>query len=284
MPIFMDRHIVLGATDDAVQGAHQKDLEIQDKYHLRFLTYWFDSRDCSVFCLIDAPDEEVIRKVHSESHGLIPSEIILVDLKNVEAFLGRRADPEPETTASGEKRLHFDSAFRSIMFTDLQDSTAMSRKIGDAAAIELLELHDEIIRKALEANHGRYVKHTGDGMMAAFTDVASSVRCAIDIQRAFQLFNSANPRLPLHVRIGLNAGEPVERNDDLFGMTVQLAARVCSHCEPEQVLVAGIIFELCKGEHLDSAFSDIGKAHFKGFEHAIQLYQIEWRTLPVENA
>ena len=45
MPIFMDRHIVRGATDDAVQAAHQKDLEIQDKYHLRFLTYWFDSRD-----------------------------------------------------------------------------------------------------------------------------------------------------------------------------------------------------------------------------------------------
>ena len=105
--------------------------------------------------------------------------------------------------------------------------------------------------------------------MAAFTDVLSSVRCAIDIQRAFQQFNGANPRLPLHVRIGLNAGEPVERNDDLFGMTVQLAARVCSHCEPEQVLVSGIIFELCKGEYLGSAFSDIGKAHFKGFEHAI---------------
>ncbi len=120
--------------------------------------------------------------------------------------------------------------------------------------------------------------------MAAFTDVLSSVRCAIDIQRAFQQFNGANPRLPLHVRIGLNAGEPVERNDDLFGMTVQLAARVCSHCEPEQVLVSGIIFELCKGEYLGSAFSDIGKAHFKGFEHAIQLYQIDWRTPPVENA
>ncbi len=282
MPIFMDRHNVQGATDDAVHTAHMKDLEIQAKYQVRFLTYWFDSRRGSVFCLVDAPNEEAVRKVHGEAHGLIPSEIIPVDLNNVEAFLGRIADPQEETAPSSKEQHPIDSAFRSVMFTDLQDSTSMSRKIGDIAAIDLLEQHDQIIRKALEANGGREIKHTGDGVMAAFTDVPSSVRCAVAIQRAFKQFNVTKPRLPLHVRIGLNAGEPVERNQDLFGMTVQLAARVCSHCDPEQVLVAGIIFELCKGENLEVVFSDSGKAHFKGFEHAIQLYKVGWR--PVQAA
>ena len=90
-------------------------------------------------------------------------------------------------------------------------------------------------------------------------------------------FNSTNPKLPLHVRIGLNAGEPVERGQDLFGMTVNLAARICSHSEPEQVLVSGVIFELCREENLEAIFTDGGKAHFKGFDHAIQLYQIDWQ-------
>jgi class 3 adenylate cyclase len=284
MPIYMDRHNVQGASDDAVQTAHHKDLEIQDKYHVRFLTYWFDSRRGSVFCLVDAPDEEAVKKVHSEAHGLIPSEVIPVDLNNVEAFLGRIADPEPEAAPSGEKRLPIDSAFRCVMFTDLQDSTAMSRKIGDTAAFALLQQHDSIIQEALAANRGRVIKHTGDGMMAAFTDVVSSIQCAIAIQKAFQQFNGTNPRLPLYVRIGLNAGEPIERGQDLFGMTVQLAARVCGHCEPEQVLVSGVIFELCRQENLEVIFTDSGKAHFKGFDHAIQLYQIDWRPLAAENA
>src|SRR5512141_1822037 len=104
MPIYMDRHNVQGASDDAVNTAHLKDLEIQDKYHVTFLTYWFDSRRGSVFCLVDAPDEEAVKKVHAEAHGLIPSEVLRVDLKSVEAFLGRIADPETETAPSGKKR------------------------------------------------------------------------------------------------------------------------------------------------------------------------------------
>ena len=150
----------------------------------------------------------------------------------------------------------------------------MSRLIGDAAAIDLLDKHDHIIRQELATYQGREVKHTGDGVMASFKEVTKAIQCAIAIQKAFRKFNEQKPVKPLHVRIGINAGEPVARGDDLFGMTVQLAARVCNHCSAEEILVSGIVREFCVEKMPDVAFVDAGKGHFKGFEHAIQLYKV----------
>lgn len=274
MPIYMDRHIVEGATDSAVEDAHSKDIELQSKYGVDFLTYWFDSQRGSVFCLVDAPNEDAVKKVHDEAHGLIPHEIVPVDLKDVQSFLGRTTDPKPIKLSDGSQRMPIDSAFRCILFTDLKDSTRMSRTLGDTAAIALLDKHDHIIKTALEAHEGRVVKHTGDGFMASFKDVGKSVTCAIAIQKAFREFNASQPETPLHVRVGINAGEPVERGTDLFGMTVQLAARICDQSNSEQSLVSGVVYELCKAEQLGFTFKDAGKKKFKGFDHAIQLYSV----------
>ena len=81
---------------------------------------------------------------------------------------------------------------------------------------------------------------------------------------------------PLKVRIGINAGTPVERGGDLFGMTIQLAARICNHAEAEQILAAGIIQKLCKDDSLLAAFSDAGKRAVKGFDSALHVYEIGW--------
>src|SRR5512142_451967 len=123
MPLYMDRHYVEGATKSAVAQAHDKDLVIQEKYPVKFLTYWFDEPRCTAFCLIEAPDRETIQQAHNEAHGLVPNEIIEVDANVVEAFLGRVKDPAP-LDHSGN--LPIDSAFRAIMFTDLKDSTLMT--------------------------------------------------------------------------------------------------------------------------------------------------------------
>lgn len=274
MPIYMDRHIVQGATDSAVEDAHNKDLEMQSKYKCDFLTYWYDSQRGSVFCLVDAPNKDAVKQVHEEAHGLIPHEIIEVDLTSVESFLGRTTDPKPVKTISGNEIVPIDSAFRCVLFTDLKGSTSMSRNMGDTAAIALLDKHDNIIQKAIKAHSGRVVKHTGDGFMASFTNVDHTVKCSIAIQEAFAKFNTDNPETPLHIRIGINAGEPIERGNDLFGMTVQLAARICDQCKAEEILVSGVVYELCSPDKLELTFIDAGKKRFKGFEHAIQVYSV----------
>src|SRR6185312_16971310 len=115
MPILLDRHEMHGLTAADVAAAHQKDLEIQDQYGVRYLTYWFDEPRASAFCLVDAPDIEAAKKVHEVAHGQVASEFIEVDLSAVEAFLGRIADP------AGQRHQHrpvMDAAHRAIMFTD----------------------------------------------------------------------------------------------------------------------------------------------------------------------
>jgi hypothetical protein len=111
MPIFLDRHDLTGLTAADIAEAHRKDLEVQSQYGVRFLTYWFDEKRGSAFCLIDAPDVETAMRVHDEAHGDVAKDVIEVDLSAVEAFLGRVSDPAPSQPAAQGQ---VDSAFRAI--------------------------------------------------------------------------------------------------------------------------------------------------------------------------
>src|SRR5665811_143895 len=89
MPIYMDMHQDLGdVTDDDIRQAHIRDLELQEKHGVRFLTYWFNSPDGKSFCLVDAPDKDAAVACHMESHGLVPHEMIEVDKPTVGMFIG----------------------------------------------------------------------------------------------------------------------------------------------------------------------------------------------------
>ena len=177
MPIFLDRHDMVESSAKEVAKLHVKDLEVQDKYGVKFLTYWYDAERLTTFCLLDAPDKETADKVHAEAHGHVANDMINVDLSAVEAFLGRIQDPLSAKTVPINE-----SAFRAIMFTDMVGSTEMTVQLGDTMAVELLRAHDGIIRRCLEHYRGSVVKHLGDGIMASFDDAPAAVACAIEIQ------------------------------------------------------------------------------------------------------
>jgi class 3 adenylate cyclase len=267
----MDRHYIEGATRHALANAHEKDLARQDKYGVRFLTYWFDEARSTAFCLIEAPDIDSIRRTHDEAHGDVPNEIIEVDPSVVEAFLGRVADPMPSRHPSAG----IDSAFRAVMFTDLEESTAMTLRLGDAKALHLIHVHNAMTRNALRDHDGREVKHLGDGMMASFASVTQAVECAMAIQRAFAAHAAQHDDAPLRLRIGICAGEPVEENNDLFGSTVQLAARICAHAKAEQILVADVVVDHYEGA--SSPFRAAGHIVPKGFGQPVAVYEVVWR-------
>jgi class 3 adenylate cyclase len=271
MPIYMDRHNTEGATREDCAASHEKDLATSGKYGVRFLTYWFDEVRSKAFCLVDAPNKDALQKAHDEAHGGIANEIIEVDPTVVEAFLGRVTDPPP--TGSGD-RAQLDSAFRAIMFTDLKDSTAMTTRFGDVKALDLLHIHNSLTRHALRQHTGREVKHLGDGIMASFVSIDQSLECAVAIQRAFAAYNVQNSGAPLHLRIGLSVGEPVESDNDLFGRTVQLASRVCAHAEPDQILATEDVVAQFAGQR--SLFLSRGPITPKGFDHAIRVYEVRW--------
>jgi class 3 adenylate cyclase len=272
MPIYMDRHNTVDATREVIAAAHERDLAIQGKYGVRFITYWVDEVRSKVFCLVDAPNKNTLQKAHDEAHGGVANEIIEVDPAVVEAFLGRITDPPP-IHSGGPAEL--DSASRAIMFTDLQDSTGMTARLGDAKAMELLHTHDSLTRNALREHTGREVKHLGDGIMASFASIDQSLECAIAIQRAFAAYNVQNSGAPLHLRIGLSVGEPVEHDNDLFGRTVQLAFRLCTHAKPDQILATEEVVAQSAGK--TSLFLSRGPIILKGFDQAIPVYEVCWR-------
>jgi len=236
MPLFMDRHDLPGVTAEQVAQAHLTDTQVQAKYGVQFLTYWFDAENGEAFCLAKAPSPEDMQAVHREGHGLIPNEIIAVSEDNVLRFLGKISDPVDQT--------HVTKAFRTILFTDLKGSTALLQEVGESAYMVLLAEHDLIIRRSLVASRGREVKHTGDGIMASFDEVADALECSIAIQNGFEARAAAGATPKLRVRIGIAAGEPVDHNDDLFGSTVNLASRICDAAEPGQILTSDLVHDL----------------------------------------
>ena len=272
MPIYMDRHDLRGLTAEDVGRAHARDLEIQGRYGVRYVAYWFDEDRGAGFCLVHAPDPAAAEQVHRESHGAIANAIIPVDLAAVEAFFGRIGDPLP---SPGGHATAVETGRRAVMFTDLVGSTEMTARLGDAAALDLVRAHDALVRRGLKAFGGREVKHTGDGIMAAFDQTSNGVRAAADIQRRFAQYN-AEATEPLSIRIGIHAGEPVEDRNDLFGTTVQLASRLCNEAAAEAIVVSGLVRELCAEDA--ARFVALGKRRLKGFADEVAVFAFEWRN------
>ena len=272
MPLYMDIHKVPGVLEEEdMAKAHLADIAIQEKYGATVHTYWLNKENGTVNCLIDAPSAEQANALHRAAHGMEAKKLIEVNEAVVEAFLGRidetAAAIDHATTQAG-------SSLRVILFTDIVGSTQMTQELGDAAAMNVLHVHDTIVRDALKKHGGREVKHTGDGIMASFASVAGSINTAITTQRGISDYNQTAPIHDLHVRIGLCAGEPVEKNQDLFGTSVQLAARICDHADADQILVARTVQELSAGKGF--TFAPAEDVLMKGFTAPTQLDFVIW--------
>lgn len=268
MAIFMDRHELKGFTAADVAEAHRKDLEVQDEYGVKFLTYWFDHQRGTAFCLVDAPDKETAQCVHRVAHGSVAGEVVEVALSAVEAFLGRIQDPEPLAGKSQNEVC----AHRAIMFTDIVGSTEMTARLGDRMGTELVRAHDSVVRRCLKEYSGSEVKHTGDGIMASFVSTTQAVDCATAIHRGFQRYNRGNDE-PIHIRIGIDCGEPVEDSNDLFGTTVQLAARLCSAASTDRILVSERVF---RNQHSSATFTETAPMQLKGFSVPVSAFECAW--------
>ena len=274
MGLYLDLHnIPEGIAPKDVALAHLRDLEVQWKHDVKYLRYWFDENCTKLFCLVDAPSKEAAIAVHSEAHGLVADEIIAVQSGPIEDLLGT-AKEAPAWDEGSNLAPPRESAFRVILFTDMEGSTALTERLGDAGHMEVLRAHNTILREALFRCEGRQVKHTGDGIMASFTSASRAVECAITIQRQFTR-HSQESETAVRVRVGLSAGEPVEEHQDLFGAAVQLAARVCAQAGPGQILAPNVIRELCIGKGF--LFEDRGEQALKGFEEPRRLYEVKWR-------
>ena len=265
MPLYLDRHDLNGVSAEDVAKAHQLDVAVQAEHGVNFVSYWFDYQRQHAFCLVDAPSDDAVEEVHRAAHGLIPLDIIEVDEDEVNSFLGK----PPQF---GVGHAYEDSAFRTILFTDIVGSTELTQRLGDEGAMRVLRAHDEAVREGLKEFGGREIKHTGDGIMASFTSASKAVASALSIQDRFAQLGASEVEGTIQVRIGISAGEPVTENGDLFGTAVQLAARLCSSAEPGGILVSHAVRELCAGKTL--AFEEALDLELRGFAEPMRAYPV----------
>jgi len=272
MPIYMDVHPGLGdATPEDVAEAHRHDLQVQDEFGVRFLSYWFSDPQGKAFCLAESPDVDSLVACHKAAHGLMPHEVIEVGAPTLSQFMGgTETDGNDRVLIDGRP----DSALRAIMFTDIQGSTNVSTTLGDEAVFALIQRHNDLVRTALGRFGGREVKHTGDGILASFVSVSRAVEASNNIQRDCAEQSAEGP--PMSIKIGISAGEPVEDSEDLFGASVNLAARICAHAAGGQTLVSGPVRDLAIGKtHRFVAQGSIG---LKGFPDPVPLYEVDWQA------
>jgi class 3 adenylate cyclase/pimeloyl-ACP methyl ester carboxylesterase len=259
------------------------------------------SLDAARATAADIPDAQMVQV---EGQSWSPwSEDEEAVLRAIDEFLG-----------DGEKAAEaLPSGLVTVLFTDLVGHTEMMSRLGDAKGRDVLREHERITREVLKANGGTEVKTMGDGFMASFGSVTKAVECAIALQRAFaehgpvgaplgdgdgaggaapndaavqkaidernrgvgQGAASSAPTEPLSVRVGLNAGEPIEEDGDLFGATVILASRIAAKADGGEILVADTVRGLCSGKGF--LFADRGEFVAKGFEEPVRVYEVSWR-------
>ncbi len=268
MPYYMDRHDLANMTAEDIARAHMQDLAVQQQFDVNFLTYWFDMGRQTAFCLATGPSGEAVEAAHAASHGLVGTQIIEVDQAVVERFMGGLLNHPP-----GEP--YVETAFRTILFTDIEGSTSLTQSLGDAAAMAMVRDHDRIVEASLGRHGGSEVKHTGDGVMSAFPSVVGALRSAIDIQREIAGLEAAG-RPPMKVRVGLAAGEPVTERGDLFGAAVQLAARLCQQAKPGSILASSGVHDLARGKGF--RFGSTRRMRLKGFDEPVIGYEVAWRS------
>jgi len=161
-----------------------------------------------------------------------------------------------------------------ILFTDVEGSTALTDRLGDAKARDLLREHERVVREALKTHGGSEVKTLGDGFMTSFSSATRALECAIAIQKAFEERNESAEET-IKVRIGLNAGEPIAEDDDLYGTAVNLAARIAAQAEGGEILASEAVRQIVAGKKFP--FSDRGETTLRGFEDRVHIYQVSWR-------
>lgn len=135
-----------------------------------------------------------------------------------------------------------------IVFSDIEDSTVLNDQLGDAEWVKLLESHDRLIRAAVTARGGAIVKSQGDGFMIAFADPGEAVRGALDLRAAIEAGDRRLRKRPIHVRVGVHTGKVIERDGDLFGRDVALAARVAAEAVGGEILVSDAVHDAVSGE------------------------------------
>ncbi|MDH5188640.1 MAG: adenylate/guanylate cyclase domain-containing protein, partial [Rhodospirillaceae bacterium] len=228
-------------------------------------------------------------EAHADAFAKRYEEYLLSDARYMQMFQSGRRDMSGYLAGEGDSAIRMDETLEEwnkpkepenperqivVMFTDIVGSTAMTHEKGNMGAQEIVRAHNKIVREALIKFRGKEIKHTGDGIMASFEDVTDSVNATAHMQRLIQLHNQNDPNTPLKVKIGTAMGSVVVEENDLYGVTVQMAARIVDKAGEGMNLVSDTVYGMLKGGTMQ--FIKRGPYLMKGIDGPAYLYEHVW--------
>ena len=263
--------------DDVMVSRHHATLEFRDGH------WWIHDLGSHNGTTVDGRAVEGWRPLVEGSRIQIGStKLVLVDI----AFDARATATRPR--AAGESNVTDDlragtsygsytsySSMRTFLFTDLERHTEMLQLLGDVAGRAALREHERSAQLAFGHHGGVAIKGTGDGFLASFGSAQRALACAAELQRACAE-HDVDGWGELKVRIGINAGEPIAEDGDLFGSSVNLAARITALATGGQVLVSNVVKELVAGKPF--RFRDRGETTLRGFDHPTRVWELDYDT------
>jgi adenylate cyclase len=176
--------------------------------------------------------------------------------------------------------LQTDAGTVTIVFSDIESSTERALELGDAKWVDLLGVHNAIVRRAVARHHGREIKAQGDGFMLAFPSARSAVQCMTEVQRALQSHARSRPTEAVRIRVGLHTGEVIQDDDgDLFGKHVVLAARVANEAHGGEILVSSLVREIVDARG-DLRFDPPRTVELKGIAGTHTVHPVRWEEPP----
>jgi AraC-like DNA-binding protein len=260
----MDRHEVPDNIHaEHVAQMHQADMKIQHLYGCKGLTYWCDENRKTAFCLIEAPNKKALQDMHDHAHGAIPHQIIEVDDRLVESFLGRIEDPE--NTSGTELNVITESAFRFIMVISFDKNPSLftgTQSVRECA---------KIIEQVAGPFQGSVVEMSTAGVMLSFATARNAVKAAVSTHAELKKYLENKNTDNIQCTISLSAGSPVTDKDELFGETITLARRMCMAGE-NCILVTAEVKSLYEDETLE----DFPR---HGFITTLRMMEIEFLTM-----
>jgi adenylate cyclase len=164
--------------------------------------------------------------------------------------------------------------FTAVLFTDIEDFTAQTQNKGESWMIDVLHAHNDIIRQILNALSGNEIKHTGDGILATFSNVHKALQAAVTIQRGVDIFCKAMPNRSFKIRIGISAGDIISIDNDIFGAPVNLAARIMNQIKGGQIVTTDQVYGMT--HESDFNYENQGEVELKGLQPQ-QIYLLNWQ-------
>jgi DNA-binding CsgD family transcriptional regulator/class 3 adenylate cyclase len=233
-------------------------LDVQEKYGVRYLTYWYQRGKPTSFCLIDAPSVESASAVHREAHGRIASQIIEVERSSVDAFLGPIREPA-----------------RGQAWEDVSWRTVVCIALGEEMLSPSSRQDSRRVRSSIQTRGGHELASGEGKIVSRYASTPAALECALAVQQSFAPLASVFTERSVEARIGIHRSEPVTQYLELFGEAMEVASRLCDRALPGEVLVTSDVRDASANDGFQ--FTEWGEVPIEGGEEA-QVFRLLGRN------